>query len=107
MEIHDKVTFYYPPTPEYFPNVSLEASAQYPGPKVFNSPYSLRNYNFHAPFTTTKTPQKKPKIIIDDKVNFHNPPAPEVSPYSTNYSSAWIPVFTVFNSPYSSINRNK
>ena len=54
--------------------------SRYPGLAVFNSPCSLRNRNLYTTSTTTKKPQKKPKITIYDNVTSHYPPAPTLFP---------------------------
>ena len=57
MKIDDKVTFYNPHNPDAVSTVSLKASAQYPGSKFLNSPYSLRNRDFCDTSTTAKNPE--------------------------------------------------
>ena len=55
--IDDQVTFRYPPAPNSSPASPRDASAQSPGCKVSNFPYSLRNYNQY--FKTASNTKKK------------------------------------------------
>ena len=107
MKIDDKVTFYYPPPPETFPTVPPKYYAQYLGLTFSNSPYSLRNRNFCATCTTTKTPQKNPKITIGDKFTLRYTPVPDSSSAAPSNDFDWFPVSTVSKIPYSLRNRNQ